>query len=124
MVSSVDQPLDTIPRLVAHHARIRPDSPAFREKEFGIWQSWSWAQSSKEIEDLALGFLDLGLAEGDHIAIIGRNRPYLYWAMVACTIRRGHSGAALSGCCGRGNGLCDRSLLGPLYRGARSGTGR
>ena len=83
MVSSVDQPLDTIPRLVAHHARIRPDSPAFREKEFGIWQSWSWAQSSKEIEDLALGFLDLGLAEGDHIAIIGRNRPYLYWAMVA-----------------------------------------
>ena len=83
MVSSVDQPLDTIPRLVAHHARIRPDSPAFREKEFGIWQSWSWAQSAKEIEDLALGFLDLGLAEGDHIAIIGRNRPYLYWAMVA-----------------------------------------
>ena len=83
MVSSVDQPLDTIPRLVAHHARIRPDSPAFREKEFGIWESWSWAQSAKEIEDLALGFLDLGLAEGDHIAIIGRNRPYLYWAMVA-----------------------------------------
>ena len=83
MVSSVDQPLDTIPRLVAHHARIRPDSPAFREKEFGIWQSWSWAQSAKEIEDLALGFLDLGLAAGDHIAIIGRNRPYLYWAMVA-----------------------------------------
>lgn len=83
MTSSVDQPLDTIPRLVARHARIRPDSPAFREKEFGIWQSWTWAQSSKEIEDLALGFLDLGLAVGDHIAIIGRNRPYLYWAMVA-----------------------------------------
>lgn len=83
MTLSVDQPLDTIPRLVARHARIRPDSPAFREKEFGIWQSWTWAQSSKEIEDLALGFLDLGLAVGDHIAIIGRNRPYLYWAMVA-----------------------------------------
>ena len=83
MASSDDNPLNTIPRLVAHHARVRPDVPAFREKEFGIWQSWSWRESADEIDSLALGFLSLGLGEGDHIAIIGRNRPYLYWAMVA-----------------------------------------
>ena len=83
MVSSPDRPLDTIPRLVAHHAHRRPDSAAFREKEFGIWQSWSWRQTAAEIDALALGFLDIGVNAGDHIAIIGRNRPYLYWAMVA-----------------------------------------
>ena len=83
MVSSPDRPLDTIPRLVAHHAQNRPDSAAFREKEFGIWQSWSWRQTASEIDALALGFLDIGVNAGDHIAIIGRNRPYLYWAMVA-----------------------------------------
>ena len=83
MASSDDNPLNTIPRLVAHHVRVRPDAPAFREKEFGIWQSWTWRKSADEIDSLALGFLSLGLGEGDHIAIIGRNRPYLYWAMVA-----------------------------------------
>ena len=83
MASSDDNPLNTIPRLVTHHARVRPDAPAFREKEFGIWQSWTWRKSADEIDSLALGFLSLGLGEGDHIAIIGRNRPYLYWAMVA-----------------------------------------
>ena len=78
-----DTPLDTIPRLVAHHVRTIPDAPAFREKEFGIWQSWSWSQVADEIDALALGMLDLGVADGDHVAIIGRNRPYLYWSMVA-----------------------------------------
>ena len=83
MVSSPDRPLDTIPRLVAHHAQNSPDAAAFREKEFGIWQSWTWRQTAAEIDALALGFLDIGVNAGDHIAIIGRNRPYLYWAMVA-----------------------------------------
>ncbi len=83
MVSLPDRPLDTIPRLVAHHAQNSPDAAAFREKEFGIWQSWTWRQTAAEIDALALGFLDIGVNAGDHIAIIGRNRPYLYWAMVA-----------------------------------------
>ena len=73
----------SIPKLVALHARTIPNSPAYREKEYGIWQSWSWAEAAEEIEALALGFLDMGLAKGDHIALIGRNRPYFYWAMVA-----------------------------------------
>ncbi|MFY0693353.1 MAG: AMP-binding protein [Paracoccaceae bacterium] len=75
--------LTTIPRLLARNAARFGSKPAYREKEFGIWQSWTWSQTAEEIEALALGLLTLGVAPGDHIAIIGRNRPYLYWSMVA-----------------------------------------
>ncbi len=79
----IDGGLDTFPKLLARNAAEFSDKPAYREKEFGIWQSWTWAQTKDEIEALALGMLALGLNEGDHVAIIGRNRPYLYWAMTA-----------------------------------------
>lgn len=73
----------SIPALLARNAREFGDSPAYREKEFGIWQTWSWAETEEEIEAFALGLLTLGVAEGDSVAVIGRNRPTLYWAMVA-----------------------------------------
>jgi long-chain acyl-CoA synthetase len=69
--------------LLHRNAKQFANAPAYREKEFGIWQSWSWSQTRDEVEALALGLLELGAAEGDFIAIIGRNRPYLYWAMMA-----------------------------------------
>ncbi len=75
--------LDTMPRLLVRNAAQYGGVAAYREKEFGIWQSWTWAETAQEIESLALGFLTLGVAPGDHIAIVGRNRPYFYWAMVA-----------------------------------------
>ncbi|SDX50063.1 long-chain acyl-CoA synthetase [Litoreibacter albidus] len=81
--SSASAGLDTLPRLLARNVAKYGDKPAYREKEFGIWQSWTWSEAAEEIEALALGFLTLGVNEGDHIAIIGRNRPYLYWSFVA-----------------------------------------
>jgi len=75
--------LQSIPALLARNAERFGNRPAYREKEFGIWQSWTWAEAATEIRDLALGFLVLGLNRGDHVAIIGRNRPAHYWAMVA-----------------------------------------
>jgi long-chain acyl-CoA synthetase len=75
--------LNTIPKLLARNAATFGSNPAYREKEFGIWQSWTWEQVRGEVDALALGLLDMGLAEGDHVAIIGRNRPHFYWAMVA-----------------------------------------
>ncbi|MBT8456727.1 MAG: AMP-binding protein [Alphaproteobacteria bacterium] len=75
--------LHSIPALLARNAREHGQSPAYREKEYGIWQSWTWAEAEAEIRALAIGFLDLGMAEGDHVAIIGSNRPALYWSMVA-----------------------------------------
>lgn len=79
---SADGP-QSVPALLHRNAKQFANAPAYREKEFGIWQSWTWAQTRDEVEALALGFLELGAAEGDFIAIIGRNRPYLYWAMMA-----------------------------------------
>ena len=73
----------SVPALLQRNATRFGDQSAYREKEFGIWQSWTWAETAQEIEALALGLIDLGVNEGDFIAIIGRNRPSLYWSMVA-----------------------------------------
>ena len=75
--------LVSVPHLLARNAQLYTDKPAYREKEFGIWQSWTWAETAEQVEALALGLLELGVAVGDHVAIIGRNRPALYWSMVA-----------------------------------------
>jgi long-chain acyl-CoA synthetase len=75
--------LTSVPALLARNALIFGSKPAYREKEFGIWQSWTWGEVAEEIRAMALGFLTLGVKPGDHIAIIGRNRPALYWSMVA-----------------------------------------
>ncbi|MEM8729925.1 MAG: AMP-binding protein [Pseudomonadota bacterium] len=83
MTQSGVSDIQSLPALLARNARDLADKPAYREKEYGIWQSWTWADSAQEIEALALGLLDLGVEEGDFIAIIGRNRPNLYWSMVA-----------------------------------------
>jgi len=75
--------LASIPALLQRNATRFADKPAYREKQYGIWQCWTWAQTEKEIEALALGLINLGVNEGDFVAIIGRNRPYFYWSMVA-----------------------------------------
>ena len=73
----------SLPALLERNAAQFGDRQAYREKEFGIWQCWTWSEVKQEIDALALGLINLGVNEGDFIAIIGRNRPYLYWAMVA-----------------------------------------
>jgi long-chain acyl-CoA synthetase len=78
-----DDSLDTFPKLLAKNARRYGDKHALREKEFGIWQSWTWRQLADEVRALALGFASLGIRRGDKVAIIGDNRPRLYGAMCA-----------------------------------------
>ena len=73
----------SVPALLHRNAKQFADAPAYREKEYGIWQTWTWSKTRDEVEALALGLMDMGINEGDFVAIIGRNRPYLYWAMVA-----------------------------------------
>src|SRR4051812_20938527 len=74
---------DTFPKLLLAHARERPNRPAMREKDYGIWQSWDWAEVVEEVEVLAGGLKRLGFQRGDKVAIIGDNRPRLYWAIAA-----------------------------------------
>ena len=75
--------LDTFPKLLALNARRFADRHAAREKEYGIWQSWTWSELKAEIEGLASGLAALGLVRSDRLAIIGRNRPRLYGSMCA-----------------------------------------
>ncbi len=82
-VTEAPSGLVSIPALLARNVVVHGNKAAYREKEFGIWQSWTWAEAAEEILAMAMGFLALGLERGDYVAIIGRNRPQLYWSMVA-----------------------------------------
>lgn len=80
---------DTFPRLLLTHARVRGERPAYREKDLGIWQSWTWAEAAREVRGLACGLAELGFRRGDRLAIIGDNRPRLYWSMCAAQMLGG-----------------------------------
>ena len=84
-----DYTLDTIPKLMLYHTRERGNSPANRQKEFGIWKSWTWNEIADEIQSLACGLASLGFQRGDKLAVIGNNRPRLYWSMVATQVLGG-----------------------------------
>jgi len=79
----IDKKLDTIPKLLLDHARRRGNSPANRHKDLGFWQSWTWSEVAEEVRNLACGLAKLGFKRGDKLAVIGDNRPRLYWSMVA-----------------------------------------
>ncbi len=74
---------DTFPRLLLHHAQVRGERPAVREKDLGIWQTWTWRDVADEVRALACGLAAQGFGRGMHLAIIGDNRPRLYWSMAA-----------------------------------------
>ena len=75
--------LVSLPALLRRNANTFGSSAAFREKEFGIWQTWSWAKALDEAENFALGLIELGIQPGDFVAVLGRNRPDLYISMIA-----------------------------------------
>jgi long-chain acyl-CoA synthetase len=81
--------LRSVPALFRRNAKNNPSAPAYREKEFGIWQTWTWVDAASEAEALALGLMDLGIKQGDFVAIIGRNRPSLYISMVGIEMAGG-----------------------------------
>jgi long-chain acyl-CoA synthetase len=69
--------------LLQKHAVERPTAAAMREKEYGIWQALSWADLANMVEHLAHGLHLAGLRQGDHMVVIGANRPRLYATMLA-----------------------------------------
>ena len=73
----------TLPRLLRRNAEQMAGRPAIREKHHGIWQTLSWAQYWEEVRDFALGLAAHGFRRGDKLAVIGDNRPSLYWAQLA-----------------------------------------
>jgi long-chain acyl-CoA synthetase len=81
-----DEALDTIPKLLLRNATTHALRPAIRHKDFGIWQTWTWAQLRDEVRAFSIGLRKLDLKRGDAVAIIGDNRPRLYatFAAVQC----------------------------------------
>jgi long-chain acyl-CoA synthetase len=74
---------DTFPALLLWHARVRGARPAIREKDLGIWQAFTWSQVAQLADHVAHGLAALGVEPGQHVAVIGENRPRLYIAMMA-----------------------------------------
>jgi long-chain acyl-CoA synthetase len=83
MPDTASRALDTFPRLLFYHAQVRGNKVAMREKDLGIWQSWTWADVADRVGALACGLAELGFKRGDNLAIIGDNRPHLYMMMTA-----------------------------------------
>ena len=78
-----DSCADTFPKLVRLNAKRFPQKIAIREKDYGIWQSYTWRDYFEQARLIALGLASLGFARGDKVAIVGDNRPQLYWAVLA-----------------------------------------
>jgi long-chain acyl-CoA synthetase len=81
--SALDPQHDTFPKLVRDNALRLADKVAIREKDLGIWQAYTWSQYFEQARLIALGLASLGFARGDRVAIVGDNRPELYWAVMA-----------------------------------------
>jgi len=74
---------DTFPKLLIHNAATRGRRIAMRHKDLGIWQSWTWEQVLDEVRAFSVGLREIGLKRGEKFAVVGSNRPKLYWAMCA-----------------------------------------
>jgi long-chain acyl-CoA synthetase len=75
--------VDTFPKLLIRNAETLRGRPAIRHKDLGIWQTWTWDVVFEEVRALSVGLGELGLGRGDKVAIVGTNRPRLYWSMCA-----------------------------------------
>ena len=74
----------TIPQILMDDAKkYGKGKIAIREKDLGIWQSYSWADYYENTKKFALGLASLGFQRGDRLSVIGDNRPQLYWAQMA-----------------------------------------
>lgn len=73
----------TLPRLLLANVKRYGPRRAMREKEYGIWQTYTWAQYLDNVRACAMGLARLGFQRGDRLALIGDNRPEIYWALLA-----------------------------------------
>jgi long-chain acyl-CoA synthetase len=70
----------TIPQLLQKRAELHGDKLALREKDFGIWNRYSWSHYYETARSVALGLLSLGLKPGDRVAIAGEDTPEWFYA--------------------------------------------
>ncbi len=78
----------TFARLLLEHAARRPHAVALREKVYGIWQTTTWAELAQLVRHIACGLAEAGVQRGDHVVVVGENRPRLYASMLAAQALR------------------------------------
>lgn len=83
MSSSSERPLDTFPKYLLLNASRYAERAAMRHKNYGVWQSWTWLELLEEIRSFSIGLQGLGVQPGDKVALVGSNRPRLYWSFAA-----------------------------------------
>jgi long-chain acyl-CoA synthetase len=74
---------DTLPKLLLHNAEHWPGEVAMREKEFGIWNEFTWSDYRDRVKEIALGLIELGVRRGEVVSFIGKNRPEMVWSELA-----------------------------------------
>jgi long-chain acyl-CoA synthetase len=104
----------TFPQLLLLHAKERPDAVAMREKQFGIWQALSWSALLSMVRALAAGLAAAGLSRGQHIVVIGANRPRLYASMLAAQSVGAIPVPLYQDAAARGTGVPDQQRRGRL----------
>ena len=82
-MASISGALDTFPKFLLHNAQKFGARSAMRHKDFGIWQTWSWSEMLEEVRKFSIGLQSIGVKRGDKIAVVGSNRPRLYWSFSA-----------------------------------------
>ena len=83
MAPNASAAADTFPKLLIRNALLYGTRPSMRHKDLGVWQTWTWAQVLDIVRAYAVGLHRLGLKRGETIAIVGANRPKLYWSVMA-----------------------------------------
>ena len=78
-----EKPADTFPKLLLRNAIQLADKAALREKDLGIWQTWTWREMRDEVLAFAQGLATLGFKRADKLGVVGANRPRLYWSIAA-----------------------------------------
>jgi long-chain acyl-CoA synthetase len=76
-------PADTFPKLLMRNARLFGARPSMRHKDLGVWQTWTWGEVLEIVRAYAVGLHRLGIRRGETVAIVGSNRPKLYWSVMA-----------------------------------------
>ena len=80
--------IDTLPKsLIASYQKYDAGKTAMRQKDMGLWRSFTWQQSYQQVRSLSLGLIKLGLDRGDKVCIIGDNDPQYFWAQLAIQVR-------------------------------------
>jgi len=83
MTLIADAATDTLPKLLRRNMKKFPRKPGMREKDGGIWKTYSWRDCYAHVRDFACGLAATGFKRGDKLSVLGDNRAHLYWAQLA-----------------------------------------